>query len=57
MTPVGQALLAATGHFELGRGLYNDVAGAYLHGTIDEVEVFDGALTDAQVASVYAMQK
>jgi hypothetical protein len=54
---VGQAILAATGHFLIGRGLYNDAVGSYLNGTIDEVAVYDGALTGAQVATIYAAQQ
>jgi hypothetical protein len=54
---VGQPLLAATGHLLVGRGLYNGVQGSYVHGTLDEVAVYGTALTDAQVAAVYASQK
>jgi hypothetical protein len=54
---VGQPLLSATGHFLIGRGLYNGAAGSYLDGTIDEVAVYDVALTDAQISAVYAAQQ
>lgn len=50
---VGQSLLAATGHFVIGRGLYNGATGSFLNGTVDEVAVYGAALTDAQVASIY----
>jgi hypothetical protein len=53
-TAVGQALAAATGHFVIGRGLYNGTAGSYVNGVVDEVEVRDVALSDAQVAAIYA---
>jgi hypothetical protein len=54
---VGKGLPAATGHFLIGRGLYNGVTGSYVDGTLDEVAVYGVALTDAQVAAVYAVQK
>jgi hypothetical protein len=54
---VGQPLLSAKGHLLVGRGLYNGAQGSYVHGTIDEVAVYGTALTDAQVAAVYASQK
>jgi hypothetical protein len=54
---VGQSLLAATGHLVIGRGLYNGVTGSFLNGTLDEVAVYSGALSDAQVAAIYAAQK
>jgi hypothetical protein len=53
---VGQTLLAATGHFVIGRGLYNGATGSFLGGTVDDVAVYDVALTDAQVAAVYGGQ-
>ncbi|MGD0527316.1 MAG: LamG domain-containing protein [Polyangiaceae bacterium] len=53
---VGQALLAATGHFVIGRGLYNGVTGSFLGGTVDDVAVYGVALTDAQVAAIYGGQ-
>ena len=56
-TPVTQAFLPATGHFVMGRGLYNAAATGFLDGTIDEVAVYDGALTDAQVAGIYDAEK
>jgi Concanavalin A-like lectin/glucanases superfamily len=54
---VGQTLLGATGHFLIGRGLYDGVAGSFLDGTVDEVAVYGSALTDAQVAAIYDAQK
>ncbi len=54
---LGQALLAASGHFLIGRGLYNGAWGSYFHGTLDEVAVYDVALSDAQVATLYAAQR
>jgi hypothetical protein len=53
-TAVNQVLLAATGHFVIGRGLYNAALGSYVHGTIDDVGVYEGALTAGQVAAIYA---
>jgi hypothetical protein len=52
-TPVAQHLPTGTGHFILGRGLYNEVRGSYLRGVLDEVAAYDVALTDAQVAAIY----
>jgi hypothetical protein len=54
---VGKALPAATGHFLIGRGLYNGVTGSYVDGIVDEVAVYGVALADAQVAAIYAAQK
>ena len=54
---VGQPLVAATGHLVIGRGLYNGVVGSFLNGTLDNVAVYGGALSDAQVAEIYAAQK
>jgi hypothetical protein len=54
---VGQPLPSASGHLLLGRGLYNGATGSFLHGTLDEVAVYDGALTDAQIGAIYAEQK
>ena len=53
-TAVNQPLVAASGHFVIGRGLYNGVSGSFLQGTLDDVAVYDCVLTDAQVAAVYA---
>jgi hypothetical protein len=47
-------LLAASGHLLIGRGLYNSGTGSFVHGTLDDVLVYSGALTDAQVATIYA---
>jgi alpha-N-arabinofuranosidase len=54
---LGQALLAASGHFVIGRGLYNGASGSYFHGTLDEVAVYDVALTSGQVATIYDAQR
>jgi hypothetical protein len=54
---IGRSLVAATGRFLIGRGLYNGVAGSYFAGTVDDVAVYDVALTDAQIATLYAAQK
>jgi hypothetical protein len=54
---VGQSLLASSGHFVIGRGLYNGVTGSFLNGTLDEVEVHAAALTSAQVAAIYAAEQ
>ena len=54
---LGQALLAASGHLVIGRGLYNGASGSYFHGTLDEIAVYDVALTDAQVATLYDAQR
>jgi hypothetical protein len=53
-TAVNQMLLAASGHFVIGRGLYNSLTGSFVNGTLDDILVYDGALTDAQVATIYA---
>ena len=53
-TDMNQPLLPASGHFVIGRGLYNGANGSFLHGTVNDVAVYDRALTDAQVAAVYA---
>jgi hypothetical protein len=53
---LGQTLLPSTGHFVIGRGLYNAAAGSFFNGTIDEVEVHAAALTSAQIAAVYAAE-
>jgi Concanavalin A-like lectin/glucanases superfamily len=50
---VGQSLLASSGHFVIGRGLYNGATGSFLAGTIDEVAVFSIALTTAEVQGLY----
>jgi hypothetical protein len=54
---VGQAILPSTGHFVIGRGLYNGVMGSFLNGTLDELEVFSGALTDTEVQTIYGAQE
>jgi hypothetical protein len=54
---IGASVLASSGHFVMGRGLYNGVNGSFLNGTLDEVEVHAAALTGAQVAAIYAAQK
>jgi hypothetical protein len=54
---VGHTLLGATGHLVIGRGLYNGATGSFVNGTLDEVAVYAGALSDAQVAAMYAAQK
>jgi hypothetical protein len=54
---VDQPLVAASGHFVIGRGLYNDTEGSFLEGTLDDVAAYDCALTDAQVAAVYAVKR
>lgn len=54
--PVGQSVLPSSGHFVVGRGLYNGVSGSFLNGTLDELEVHSAALTGAQVAAVYAAE-
>jgi Concanavalin A-like lectin/glucanases superfamily len=56
-TAVDQQLLAASGDFVIGRGLYNGVSGSFLQGTLDDVAVYDCALTDAQVAAVYTVKR
>ncbi len=48
--------MASTGHFVIGRGLYNDVAGSFVNGVIDDVEVHSVALTQAQVDAIYESQ-
>ena len=55
-TVVGQSLIAASGHFVIGRGLYNDAKGSFVNGTLDEVALYGGALSDAQVAAIFATQ-
>jgi Concanavalin A-like lectin/glucanases superfamily len=54
---IGQSVMASTGHFVVGRGLYNGVTGSFVNGTLDEVEVHASALTSAQVAAVYAAEE
>ncbi len=54
---VQQSVLASTGHFVMGRGLYDGAMGSFLNGTLDNVEVYSGALTDAEVAAIYAAEK
>ena len=54
---VGQSMFAAGGHFVIGRGLYNDALGSWVSGTIDDVAVYDVALSAAQVAAIYSSQK
>jgi hypothetical protein len=54
---VQQAVLASTGHFVMGRGLFSGAKGSWLNGTIDEVEVYGGPLSDAQVSAVYTAQE
>jgi hypothetical protein len=56
-TAVTQALPPASGHFLMGRGLYNGATTGFLAGTIDEVAVYAGALSDAQVAAIYNAQR
>jgi hypothetical protein len=53
-TPSGQPFPAAKGHFVLGRGLYNGVIGSFFHGTLDEVAVYAGALSDGQISALFA---
>jgi hypothetical protein len=53
---INQTLLPSSGHFVIGRGLYNGVKGSFFNGTIDEVEVHAAALTDAQVAAIYGAE-
>jgi hypothetical protein len=53
---IGQTLLPSSGHFVVGRGLYNGAAGSYFNGTIDEVEVHAAALASAQIAAIYAAE-
>jgi hypothetical protein len=43
----------ANGHFVIGRALYGAFVD-YVNGAIDEVRTFDGALSAAQVAELYA---
>ncbi len=50
---VPQQLLRATGHFVLGRGLYNGAPGSYVDGVVDDVAVYDVALSDAQIGAIY----
>jgi hypothetical protein len=56
-SPVSQAFAPASGHLVMGRGLYNGLHGSFLHGTLDEVAVYDAALSDAQVAAIYAAER
>jgi hypothetical protein len=53
-TVADQPFAAAPGHFVIGRGLYNGAIGSYFHGTIDQVAAYDRALSDAQVAAIFA---
>jgi hypothetical protein len=55
-TGAGQAPLVATGHFLIGRGLYNAAVGSFVNGVIDDVVVYDGALGDADIAALYGAQ-
>ncbi len=55
-TSIGQSVMASTGHFVIGRGLYNDVTGSFVNGVIDDVEVHSVALTQAQVDAIYESQ-
>ena len=43
---------ASTGHTVIGRGQYDGNKVDYLRGDVDEVRIFDRALTDAEVASL-----
>jgi hypothetical protein len=52
----GQTFAAAGGHFVIGRGLYNGTIGSYFTGTLDEVAVYDTALSDAEVKAVFGGQ-
>jgi hypothetical protein len=54
---IGQSVLAASGHLVIGRGLYNGAEGSFLNGVLDEVEVYGGALTSAEVAAVYTAEE
>jgi hypothetical protein len=54
---IGQSVLASTGHFVIGRGLYNSATGSFFNGTLDEIEVHSGALTDSQVGAIFAAQQ
>ncbi len=54
---IGSNVIASTGHFVIGRGLYNTVAGSFVSGVIDEVEVHSAALSSAQVGAVYAAEQ
>jgi hypothetical protein len=49
-----QSLVAPKGHLLIGRGLYNGAAGSFVNGVIDDVEVHDAALTDADIAAIFA---
>ena len=49
-----ESLVAPRGHLLIGRGLYNGAAGSFVNGVIDDVEVHDAALTDADVAAIFA---
>ncbi|WP_236795403.1 LamG-like jellyroll fold domain-containing protein [Amycolatopsis sp. GM8] len=44
---------AATGHTVIGRGQYGGNPVDYVNGAIDEVRVYDRALSDAEVSTVY----
>ncbi len=54
---IGQSVLPSTGHFVIGRGLYNGVAGSFLNGTVDELEVYAGALTDGEIAAIFGAEQ
>jgi hypothetical protein len=54
---IGSTVMASTGHFVIGRGLYDAVTGSFVNGIIDEVEVHSAALTSAQVAAVYEAEQ
>lgn len=52
-TATEQTFAAAGGHFVIGRGLYNGTIGSYFSGTLDEVAVYDSALSDAEVKAIF----
>ena len=52
---LGMPVLGASGHLVIGRGLYNSVNGSFFKGTLDGIVVYEGAMSDAQVAALYAM--
>ena len=54
LTSVVPPIAATATRFVMGRGLYDGVAGSYLCGAIDEVTVYDGALSETQIAALYA---
>ena len=56
-TTVPQPPLAATGHFVIGRALYNGAPGSFVNGTIDEVEVHNAALSAAEITALYNGQQ